>query len=167
MRVLELRSRKRGGELLHVGLMFAQQGRPDAGLAASGRDLLADSPPDDAPWLGPDPWPRSMEVAPHWPVNRSRLRICPSPPWWCRRSPLARPRKIRCAPRSELSAEDRAGHDPRAWLRALQIAWQPKVAPVEDWAQLISAYIGDLDERMPQAQPIYAGSAGRSLPRSA
>ncbi|MGI3184563.1 c-type cytochrome biogenesis protein CcmI [Nioella aestuarii] len=136
--------RMNGAARYYVGLMYAQQGRPDLGYPIW-RNLLADSDPD-APWL---PAIREqIELVAAMAGDDISVELLPQPPLPNQPGPTAE--DIEAA--SEMSAEDR-----QSMIESMVAGLSERLAneggTPEEWARLISAYI--VLGQPERARPIY------------
>lgn len=130
-RVLEM-DRGNGAARYYVGLMFAQQGRPDLGYPVW-RELLADSMPGD-PWL--DAIRGRIELVAALAGDPVALEDLPQPP----ALPASGPTAADFEAAEALSPEDRAAMI-ESMVNGLAERLANEGGPPEDWARLISSYV--------------------------
>lgn len=136
--------RMNGAARYYVGLMYAQQGRPDLGYPIW-RNLLADSEPD-APWL--TPIREQIEIVAAMAGDDISVEQLPQPPLPNQPGPTAE--DIEAA--GAMSTEDR-----QAMIESMVAGLSERLAneggTPEEWARLISAYI--VLGQPERARPIY------------
>lgn len=129
----------------YIGLMYAQQGRPDLGYPIW-RNVLAESAPGD-PWLRPIR--DQIEIVAAMAGDNISLEELPQPPV---EAPLAGP-----SLEDMEAAEDMAPEDRQAMVEGMVASLSERLAneggTAEEWARLIRAYIvlGQPD----RARPVY------------
>lgn len=139
--------RTNGAARYYVGLMYAQQGRPDLGYPIW-RNLLADSEPE-APWLVPIR--QQIEIVAAMAGDNISVADLPQPPL------PDRPDQRGPSPEDVDAAGAMTPEDRQAMIEAMVEGLSERLAndggTPQEWARLISAYIvlGQPD----RARPIY------------
>ena len=145
--------RMNGAARYYVGLMYAQQGRPDLGYPIW-RNLLADSDPD-APWLAPIR--EQIEIVAAMAGDDISVEQLPQPPLPDQPGPSAE--DIEAA--GEMTPEDR-----QSMIESMVAGLSERLAneggTPEEWARLISAYIvlGQPERAVPIYQEALSAFAG-------
>jgi cytochrome c-type biogenesis protein CcmH len=127
---------RNGAARYYIGLMYAQQGRPDLGYPIW-RNLLAESQPGD-PWL---PALRDrIEIVAAMAGDDVTLDQLPQPPMEAPFAPFAGPSQEDMAAAEDMSPEDR-----QAMIEGMVAGLSERLATEggtpEEWARLIRAYM--------------------------
>ena len=149
--------RSNGAARYYVGLMYAQQGRPDLGYPIW-RNLLADSEPD-APWLVPIR--EQIEIVAAMAGDNISVADLPQPPL------PSQPGQPGPSAEDIENAGAMTPEDRQAMIENMVAGLSDRLAneggTPQEWARLISAYIvlGQLERAVPiyeEALAVFAGS---------